>query len=166
MKKSIATALTSANIAKVLEALSESPSKLEALSKSLTGQQLRKPLGIGERSVTETVAHLINSEARVSESIQLALLIEEPLIANIHSEKEWGKLVRFDLLEFSELLTYFTIRRKVLLRVLSGLQEKDWARTVREEGKQRKESVYWRARTIAMHELEHLEDLERKLSKK
>jgi len=52
-----------------------------------------------------------------------------------------GKLLRFDLLGYSELLAYFIIRRKVLLRVLSGLKEKDWSRAVREEGKQRKESV-------------------------
>jgi hypothetical protein len=49
------------------------------------------------------------------------------------------------------------------LRVLSGLKEHDWSRCVREEGKQRRESVYWRARTIAMHELDHVGDLERKL---
>ena len=35
-----------------------------------------------------------------------------------------------------------------------------------EEGKQRKETVYWRARTIAMHELDHIGDLENKLIKK
>lgn len=106
-----------------------------------------------------------NSEARSSEMIYQALPVKEPFFDNIHPDRNWGKLVRFDLLEFSELLAYFNIRRKVLLRVLSGLKEKDWARAVREEGKQRKESVYWRARTIAMHELDHLEDLERKLSK-
>jgi hypothetical protein len=50
--------------------------------------------------------------------------------------------------------------------VLSGLKDAGWARCVREEGKQRKESVYWRARTIAMHELDHLADLESKLTKK
>jgi hypothetical protein len=49
--------------------------------------------------------------------------------------------------------------------VLSSLKEKDWARAIREEGKQRKESVYWRARAIVMHELDHLGDLEKKLNK-
>jgi hypothetical protein len=92
--------------------------------------------------------------------------VDEPFFADIHPDRDWGKLVRFDLLDFSELLTYFTIRRKVLMRVLSGLKEKDWARLVREEGKQRRESVYWRARTIVIHELDHLEDLETKLKDK
>ena len=91
--------------------------------------------------------------------------MNEPFFADIHPERDWGKLLRFDLLEFSELLAYFKIRRKVLLHVLTGLKEKDWGRAVREEGKQRKESVYWRARTIVMHELDHLGDLEKKLLK-
>jgi hypothetical protein len=84
----------------------------------------------------------------------------------ILADRNWGNLTRFDLLDFSELLAYFTIRRKILMRVLSGLKEKDWSRAVREEGKQRKESVYWRARSLGMHELDHLGDLENKLNNK
>jgi hypothetical protein len=165
MKKSISTDLTPANIAAVLEALAGTPSRLETLSKTLTTKNLTQPLGRGERSFNEDLAHLINTEARSSEMIYQALLVDEPLFADIHSERDWGKLLRFDLLDFSELLAYFKIRRKVLLRVLSGLKEKDWARAISEEGKQRKESVYWRARTIALHELDHLGDLEGKLKK-
>jgi ribosomal 50S subunit-associated protein YjgA (DUF615 family) len=37
---------------------------------------------------------------------------------------------------------------------------------VREEKKQRQESVYWKARGQALHELEHLQDLELKLTGK
>jgi len=178
MKKSISTDQTPANIAKVIDVLAETPSKLEALSQALSVNSsvhplpsvdipsvdnLRQPLGRGERSFTEVLAHLINGEARSSEMIYQALLANEPLFADIHPDKNWGKLLRFDLLEFSDLLVYFKLRRTVLLRVLSGLKEEGWARCVREEGKQRKESVYWRARTIAMHELDHLGDLEIKV---
>jgi len=124
---------------------------------------LHEPLGQGERTPIEVLAHLINGEARSSEMIYQALLVDEPFFADFHPDRNWGKLTRFDLLEFSELAAYFNIRRKILLRVLSGLKEKDWARAVREEGKQRKESVYWRARTIAIHELDHLGELEKKI---
>ena len=165
MKKSISTEQTPANIAKVMELLTESPSKLEALSKSVSAEKLRLPLGKSERTPTEVLAHMISGEARSSEMIYQALLVNEPFFADIHPERDWGKLLRFDLLEFSELLAYFTIRRKVLLHVLSELKEKDWARYVREEGKRRKETVYWRARTIALHELDHLTDIENKLNK-
>jgi hypothetical protein len=162
MKKSISTDQTSSNIAKVMEVLAATPDKLSALSKPLTTEQLHLNLGHGERSFTEDLAHLINGEARSSEMIYQALLANEPLFADLHPERLWGKLLRFDLLDFADLLAYFKIRRKVLLRVLSGLKEEGWARCIREEGKQRKESVYWRARTIAMHELDHLGWLEMK----
>ena len=165
MSKPISTEQTAENIANVIEALAESPVRLEALVKSTPADKLSQPLGKGERTPAEVLAHIINGEARSSEMIYQALLVKEPFFADFHPDRDWGKLTRFDLLDFSDLLAYFKIRRKVLLRVLSGLKEKDWARAVREEGKQRKESVYWRARTIAMHELDHLEDLERKLLK-
>lgn len=163
MQKTISTDLTPANIARVLELLRETPEKLKALSKLLSVEKLRQPLGADERSLTEDVAHLINSEARTSEAIYLALLVDEPLIADIHSERDWGKLLRFDLLDFPELLAYFKIRRKVLLRILSALTEAQWSRPIREEGKKRKESIYWRARSLALHESEHVSDLERKI---
>lgn len=166
MKKSISTDQTPANIAKVIEALTETPQKLDTLCDSLTAELLRQPLGEGERSFTQDLAHLLNGEARSSEMIYQALLANEPFFADIHPDRHWGKLVRFDLSEFKDLLAYFKLRRTVLLRVLSGLKEADWSRCVREEGKQRKESVYWRARAIAMHELDHLGDLESKLTKK
>ncbi|MBL8099204.1 MAG: DinB family protein [Anaerolineales bacterium] len=163
MNQKISTDQTLENISKILEILTETPKKLEALSKGLSKEQLREPLGKGERSLTENLTHLINGEARSSEMIYQALLSHEPLFADVHPDRDWGKLTRFDLLDFSDLLNYFKIRRKILLRVLSGLKEAEWSRAIREEGKKRKESVYWRARTIAMHELEHVGDLEKKI---
>lgn len=164
MKKAISTELTSANIAKVMEILTETPAQLESLSKQLSEEGLHQPLGARERSFTEDLAHLIHTEDRSSEAIYLALLMDEPLIPDVHPERQWGKLLKFDRLPFSELLAYFKLRRVVLLRVLASLTEAQWARSIREAGKKRQESVYWRARTIAMHELDHLSDLQDKLN--
>ena len=119
MKKTISTDQTPENIAQVLEILTESPVRLAALSKSVPAERLSQPLGKGERTPTEVLAHLMNGEAISSEMIYQALLVKEPLFADIHPERDWGKLLRFDLLDFAELLAYFKIRRKVLLRVLS-----------------------------------------------
>lgn len=165
MKKAVSTDLTSVNIVKVKELLADAPIQLENLSRPLSEEQLRQPLGAGERSFTENLAHLIHTEARSSEAIYLALLMNEPLVPDIHPERQWGKLLRYDLLSFHELLAYFKVRRAILLRVLGSLTEEQWARTIHEAGKKRQESVYWRARTIAMHELEHLTDLQSKLKK-
>jgi len=163
MKKAISPDLTKSNIEKVMELLRDTPAQLESLSKPLHEKGLRQPLGAGERSFTEDLAHLIHTEARSSEAIYLALLLDEPLMADVHPERQWGKLLRYDLLAFSDLLAYFKLRRAVLLRVLTSLTEEQWARSIREEGKKRKESVYWRARSLAIHELDRLTDLQSKL---
>ena len=164
MKKVISTEQTSANIAQVITLLQHSPTKLEQLSHSLTAGQLTQPLGEGERSFTQTLAHLLHCEARTNETIYLALLLDEPLVPDIHPERQFGKLWRYDLLPFADQLAYFKLRRTLLLRVLASLTEAEWARTIREAGKKRQESVYWRARGQALHELEHLHDIERRLN--
>ena len=138
---------------------------MERLGKGLSDEKLHEPLGKGERSFIETLAHLLNCEARASEAIYMALLAKEPTFPQIHPERDLGKLLRYDLMDFRELLAYFKFRRAALLRVLSSLNESQWSRVIREEGKQRKESVYWQARGQALHELEHLLDLESKLDK-
>ena len=166
MKKQISTEQTDANIKDVLRLLRETPERLAVLSTGLSEKELQRPLGTGERSFIETLTHLINTEAISSESIYLALLMNEPMIANIHAERDLGKLLRFDLLPFGELMAYFKLRRTILVRVLEPLAGKQWSRLIREEKKQRKESVYWRARGQALHELEHLQDLETKVNKK
>lgn len=160
----LSTELTSKNITTVMDLLAQAPARLDELGKSVPAEKFHQPLGKGERSPSEVLAHMLNTEARSSEIIYQALLLDEPFFADIHPERDWGKLLQLDQLDFPELLAYFKTRRKILLRVLSNLKEKDWARVVREEGKQRKESVYWRARTIVLHELDHLGDLEKKLA--
>ena len=164
MKKQISTDQTEANIQEVLRLLAETPAKLEAMSEGLSEEQLHRPLGSRERSFTETIAHIIHCEALTADSIYLALLRDEPMIADLHAERDLGKLLRFDQLPFSDLLAYFKVRRVVLLRVLESLTEKKWSRCIREAKKARKESVYWRARGQALHELEHVLDLENKLN--
>lgn len=159
MKTTLSTALTPANIATVTRLLTETPPALEALAQSRTSEQLRAPLEAGEWSLTQILAHLIHSEARTSESIYLSLLADEPLFFDIHPEREWGRLLRYDQFEFPELVAYFKLRRVVLLRVLASLTPQEWARTIREEGKARRESVYWRTRAMSLHEQEHLADI-------
>lgn len=166
MKKQVSTEQTDANIKEVLRLLSETPDQLEKLSKGLSDKKLNEPLGKGERSFVEVFAHILNCEAITAETIYLALMLKEPVIHPIHAERTLGKLIRLDRMPFGELMDYFNFRRKVLLKVLNSLNNKQWSRAIRQEGKQRKESVYWRARGQALHELEHVQDLEKKLKSK
>ena len=164
MKKSITTKPTPQNIAAVVGVLAQVPAVLESMSVALRREELLISIAEGERSFLETLAHLVNCEARTSEAIYLALLAEEPSVPDLHPERRWGKLMRHEQSDFGELLAYFAFRRKVLLRVLAELSEKQWSRVVRQEGKQRRESVYWLARVLAIHEMEHVAELESGLS--
>lgn len=166
MKKSISTEQTSANIATILSVIAESPAKLESLSKRVPPDQLHKPLGDGERSFIENVAHLLNTESRSADAIFPALLTNEPPLHPIHAERDWGNLMHYEQYPLADLLAYYKFRRMVMLKVLSSLTDAQWSRVMIEQGKQRKESVYRQARGLALHELEHLTDLESKLNAK
>ncbi len=161
MKKMVSTKITESNIARILDLLSDTPRKLENLRSRFSDEQLVKPLGPGERSLTENLAHLLHCEAISSEFIYLALLKDEATFYDIHPEREYGKLLRYDLFSFKSLLDYFIFRRTALLRVLTSLKADQWSRSIPEKGKKRKESVYWRARSMALHEQEHITDLEK-----
>lgn len=145
--------------------LSNSSRKLENLLSRFSDEQFVKPLGAGERSLTENLAHILHCEALSSEFIYLVLLKNNVTFNEIHPEREYGKLLRYDLFDFKSLLEYFKFRRTVLLRVLNSLKFVQWTRSISEVGKMRKESVYWRARSLALHELEHINDIENKLTK-
>lgn len=162
-KKSISTELTGENIAAVLALLEASPGRFAALADGTGEDELRRPLGPGERSICENLAHLINCEARSSEAILQALLLKEPLVPKIHPERQLGALWHMEQYPYADLLAYFTFRRKVMLGVLHSLSEKQWARRIQEPGKKRRESVYWQARSQALHEDGHLAEMEEKV---
>ena len=159
MKKAISPEQTESNIAEVLHLLSETPSHLERLSKDLPEQPLYQPIAPGERSFHQVLTHLINCESRSFEIIALALSKTAPVFTPLHPERDFGKLYQFEQQPFPDLLAYFKLRRAVLLPVLTSLNDQKWARGVQQEGKQRKESVYWQARGLALHEWEHMQDL-------
>ena len=163
MKHKLSTDLSPENIETVLALLEKTPTTLSALTIGLSSEQLSRQTEPNERSITGILAHLIHCEALTAGSIYLALLRPEPLLHKLHPERDLGKLLRLDQFTNPELLAYFSFRRKVLLNVLQPLTFKQWERTVREDGKQRRESVYWRARGQALHELDHLDEIEVKL---
>ncbi len=164
MKKSISTEPTPANIQAILRILADTPSHLEPFSSEMTEAQLHEPLGPGERSIHAVLVHLLNCEARAFEAIIQALLANEQVFPAIHPERELGKLLQLEQFGFVELLSYLKLRRTVLINILQSLTPQKWAREIRPEEKQRGESVYWQARGQALHELEHLQDIEHKLN--
>ena len=86
-------------------------------------------------------------------------------MARIHAERQWGKLLRYESFDLPDLFAYFSFNRRALLNVLGGLTPAQWERTAQPEGKKRKESVYYAARGLCVHEYGHLEDLAGKMEK-
>lgn len=103
MKNQITTERNESNIREVKQLLAEMPSRLELLRRNLSERQLRSPLARGERTPTQVLAHILNGEAITSQAINLALLINEPLLPDIHAERDLGKLLRFTC---SHLMSY------------------------------------------------------------
>lgn len=163
MAKRIGTEATPENIAIALDLLASVPHQLAALRQRLPPESLDQPIAQGERSPRRVLVHIVNCEARASDAIYSALLLRAPLIPRIHPERAWGKLMRYEQFGYDNLLDYFSFRRRVLLGVLQSLNQKDWARHIREQGKQRRETVYLLARGTALHETDHIRDIKRKL---
>ena len=164
MAKRLSTAASAENIASALELLAHMPDQLAGLAQRLPQKQLEQPIAAGERSPRLVLVHLLNCEARASDAIYAALLLRDPLVPRIHPERNWGKLMRYEQFGYADLLDYFRFRRQVLLGVLRALSAEQWARSIRQAGKQRRETVYLLARGAAMHETEHIQDIMRKLA--
>ncbi|MBI5932924.1 MAG: DinB family protein [Chloroflexi bacterium] len=160
MQKPISTEITETNISQILDILADTPARLESLRARLSGAQFLTPLKTGERSLTENLAHLLHCEAVNVEFIYLALMREGHPFSGIHPERDFGNLVHYELFPFDSLLDYFKFRRTVLLRVLSTLTLGQWSLSLPEKGKKRAESVFGRARSMSLHEMEHIAEIE------
>ncbi len=165
LHKRLSTTASAELIEIVLDVLAAAPASLRDLSKGLPDEELTRPLGQGERSFKRDLTHLIYCAERGTIPIYYALTAREPLMARIHAERQWGKLLRYEAFDLPDLIAYFTFNRRALLNVLRGLRPQQWERAVQPEGKQRKESVYYAARGLCVHEYGHLEDLAGKLEK-
>jgi len=154
----ISTKPTKVNIDKVLSLLAETPGKLAGLSEGLAADQVERPLAPGEWSQKQVLAHLIACAEVRSNRIYFALLLKEPLVPDVHPQRQWEKLLRYGDRPYADLLSDFRLRREVLLSVLRPLSEAEWGREVR--GDKRAHSVFNLARNIALHEYGHCSDMQ------
>ena len=162
--KRLTTKSSPERIELALAVLGATPERLRNLRAGLSETELNAPLGEGERSFKRDLNHLIYCAERGEYRIVHALLLDLPNLPRIHAERDWGKLMRYEAFPITELLAYFLFRRRALLGILCGLQPEQWERSVHREGVKRSESVYYAARNLCLHEVEHLEDLAKKLS--
>ena len=107
------------NFSRILRLLGESPAKLEALRRSLTEEQLCEPLVDNEWSFKQQLAHLLSREEITSQLIYYALLVDDPLLPDIHPQRHWAPLGNYENFHISDLLGYYSFGRETFLRVLA-----------------------------------------------
>lgn len=150
------------NISRVLALLRESPIQLEALSWVMTEEQFCEPLTENEWSFKQHLAHLLSREEITSQSIYYALLVDDPILPDIHPQRQWASLVDYEHFPVSGLFNSYNFRRNTLLRVLAELTDAEWEYTVSRASK-RPDTIYRLARALALHEVDHLDDIAGKL---
>jgi predicted CopG family antitoxin len=151
---SIPTMKTQESIDLSISIYKEIPSIFQDLRK-YSEDELDTPLGEGKRSAKGMLIHVLNCDWVVNEQIYLALLKKTPKVIRIHPERDFGKKIPLGNLSFSELVDYYALRRRILISILEDLKPKDWDRSIEQEGKARKETVYLLARGTAIHEYHH-----------
>ena len=165
LHNALATKPSDERTALILKVLEAAPIRLQELSAGLSDEELTTPLGAGERSFKRDLTHLIYCAERGAIPIYYALTADEPTMPRVHAERQWGKLLRYEAFDMADLFAYFSFNRRALLQVLRRLQRRQWERAVQPQGKRRKESVYYSARGLCLHEYGHLEDLAKKLGR-
>ena len=94
-------------------------------------------------------------------SIYAMLAEDEPALPDL-DERKWAKVTAYTELEFYDLLQVYALQRAELINVLRDLPTESWARSATIAG--RKHTVFSQVRRMALHEVEHCEQIEQSLT--
>jgi len=88
--------------------------------------------------------------------------MNDPILPDIHPQRYWAPLVHYGHFPVSEFFGYYNFRCDTLLRALANLTDAEWENAV-SRASNRPETIYRLARSIALHEVDHLDDIASKL---
>ena len=149
--------ITPAEITKYLALLEAFPRNVAAQTAGLSEAQLRWSPGKKDWSIVEVIAHLRACTEIWSFSIY-AMLAEDKPIFPLLDERRWTKAARYATFEFQSAFQIFCLQRQELLAVLKQLDFETWARSANIEG--RNHTVFSQGRRMALHETEHLKQIQ------
>lgn len=158
-KKEIPTAFSEIAVTTIFKVLEETPVYLTSLAKHFDDHTSLEPIIEGKRSFKETLIHLLHMEALHYITIYPAFLLNKPKIYSIHAERDLSRLSLFSDFQPNELLETFCYERRKSLNFLKSLKKSDWHKALKEENKAREETIYWRARVLALHDFTHTQIL-------
>lgn len=158
-KKEIPTSFSETAVTNIFATLEHTPDYLVFMAKNFDDNTSLEPIIKDKRSFRETLIHLLNIEGLNYTTIYPAFLLNKPKVYPIHAERDFGRLGLFQDFQLKELLEAFCLERKKTLSFLKSLKRSDWLKQLVEENKARKETIYWRARELAIHDFTHIQIL-------
>lgn len=158
-KKEIPASFSEDAVSNIFSTLEYTPKYLTSIAKQFDDKSSLKPMIDGKRSFRETLIHLLNMEGLNYTTIYAAFLLNKPKIYPIHAERDFDRLNLFSDFQLKELLETFCLERKKSLNFLKSLKKSDWQKQLSEKGKAREETIYWRARRLALHDFTHVQIL-------
>lgn len=127
------------------------------LTENLTETRWRWKPDPNEWCLLEVLAHVRASADLNQYRIFGILAVDEPVFPTIHPRLEWQMIVPYTQLSSEKSLLVYRLQREELLLSLQALDEAGWNRTGAWDG--RTHSIYLIARTMALHEPEHFDQI-------
>jgi hypothetical protein len=155
----LSTAINTKNIERVQAQLAANLAHLCAQYEGLTDDQAAWRPDKGEWSLLELLAHLRSSADLNQFRIFAMLAVNQPALPAIHPRLEWQLIVPYARLSLHKSLAACRLQREELLITLAALDEAGWSRAGTWDG--RRYSIYQVARSMALHEAEHFEQMGR-----
>ena len=148
-------------IATYLKILEETPKRIAAASEGHSADALQAKPDSESWSANEIVAHLRACVDVWGKDIRRMLTEDHPTWRHL-SPRTWMRKTDYADQPFHESFAIFVKERQELLALLAELPQADWSRSanVIQRGKDREQTVFLRARQMAMHEEGHCEQIE------
>jgi DinB family protein len=151
--------VTEEQIKLYLQTLIDTPQLILKYTEGLDEARLKTPPASDEWSVVDILAHLRGCADVWSYSIYAMLTLDNPGLAFIHP-RAWTKTQQHDKLSFAENFQAYQVGRDNLVRVRQGLSFEDWNRWARFIGKANVYTIFGETMRMALHEMDHWEQLE------
>jgi hypothetical protein len=156
---------SSLTIEQVLTLLAATPPRIAELTDDVAPARLQAGHAPDDWSANEVLAHL-RACADVWGGCIAAMLAEERPTLRLVSPRTWIKKTDYRDQEFPAALRTFATQRADLLAVLQPLPPDGWSRaaTMTRAGEVLERTVLFYGQSLAQHELQHLEQVERIVS--
>lgn len=152
---------TSPKIQQFLRLLVATPGRISAAANAVSQSQTYLKPDSRSWSAQEVLAHLRACADVWGSYIESMLADEEPVLPDIHPRR-YLMQTDYPSLDFTDSLKAFSRQRRKLLKALTSLHFDDWSRGALIGS--RRHTVFTQVRRMAMHEAEHVAQIEHLLA--